>query len=89
LEQYPKPPLQALPVFWCGRPEVLSLDQHLAARRGLQADQMPQQGALAAAAATHDDEDIAAPDGEGEIALDHEVAVRHGQTPDLDVCRFR
>ncbi|MNE18005.1 hypothetical protein D3C80_1110070 [compost metagenome] len=56
-------------------PEILAVEQHTAGQRRLQADQVAQQGALAAAAAAHDDEHLAAADGEIEVVLDHLAAV--------------
>ncbi len=53
------------------RPEVLAVEQHPPGQRRLQADQVAQQGALAAAAAAHDDEHLAARDAEVQVALDH------------------
>ena len=38
-----------------------------------------QQGGFAAAAATHDDEDLTALDAEIEVTLDNEITVRHGE----------
>ena len=38
---------------------------------------MLEQSALAAAASAHDDENVFMSDGEGEIALDDETALRH------------
>jgi hypothetical protein len=61
--------------------------EHPAAGRRLEADQVAQQGAFAAAAATHDNEHIAAAYGEAEIALDDEITVGHGQVLHRDVCR--
>jgi hypothetical protein len=46
---------------------------------------MPQQGALAAATAAHDDEDVAAPHREGQVALDDKAAIGHGQVVHRDV----
>ena len=46
---------------------------------------MLQQRALAAAAAAHDDEDVAAADGEIEVALDDEIAIGHVQILDRDM----
>ena len=46
---------------------------------------MAQQRALAASAATHDDEDVAAPNNEVEIAHQNETAVRHRQVLHDDV----
>jgi len=46
---------------------------------------MVEQRALARAAAAHDDENVAAVDGEVQVALQHEIAVGHGQAVHLDV----
>jgi hypothetical protein len=56
--------------------------------RRLQADHVAQQGAFAAAAAAHDDEDVPPVDREREIPLDDKTAVRHGQVANDDVRRF-
>ena len=58
--------------------------EHIALRGLLKADQMPEQGAFAATAAAHDDENIPSADREIQIALDHGVAVCHGQVAHLD-----
>ena len=50
-----------------------------------QSQHVLEQGALAAAAAAHDDEYIAAVDIEVEVALDHEAAIGHGDIADLDM----
>ena len=56
-------------------------------RRLVEADQVSQQGALAAPAAAHDDEDIALVDGEGHVAHEHEAAVCHGEIAHGDAGR--
>jgi hypothetical protein len=40
---------------------------------------MPQQGAFATPAATHDDKNIAALHAKGEIVLNHQAPIGHGQ----------
>ncbi len=62
--------------------------QDPACGRFLQADQMTQQGALAATAAPHDDKDIAPSNGECQIPLDDGRAIGHGQAFHFDVGRY-
>ncbi len=49
---------------------------------------MPEQGAFAATAAAHDDEDVAMLDSEIQIPLNHEIAVSHGQIFYCDMRRI-
>ena len=58
-----------------GVPEAHAVVEHLAARRLLQADHLAHERALTATAAAHDDENIAAPDCEIQLADQHEAAV--------------
>src|SRR6185369_15282983 len=68
---------QSAPLLGRGAREVLLLVEDLALRRLEQPDQVAQQRALAAAAAAHDHEDLAARDREVEVVHDHARTVRH------------
>src|SRR5262249_51920817 len=76
---------QLVPLFFRSRGEVDVAVPDRSLRRLVQADQMTEERALPAPAASHDEEDIAAPDAEGEVAHDHEVAERHGEILDVDM----
>src|SRR6185369_10223214 len=80
-----EPAQQALPRLRIGAREADTVVQHLALQRLVQPDHVAEQRALAAAAAPHDDEDVAAPDGEVQVAHDDDVAVADGQVANLDV----
>ena len=53
--------------------------------RFLQTHEMPEEGALAAPAPPHDHEDIPPVYRKGEVVLQHEAAVRHGEVLDDDM----
>src|SRR4029077_15058868 len=88
LVQDSEPPQQTFALLGLGLREVDVSVCDLARRRFLEPDQMTQQRALAASAAAHDDEDVAALHHEIEIAHQHETAVGHRQVAHDDV-RFR
>jgi hypothetical protein len=79
LEKDAEAPLHRLATVLVGLPVGLAVVEDLSVRRALQPDHVPQERGLAAATASHDDEDLARRDGEVQILLDHEVAVRHGE----------
>src|SRR5262249_57590165 len=60
-------------------PEARPVEEDVALGGADQPDEVSEQRALPAAAASHDDEDLPARHVEGEVALDDEVAVGHGQ----------
>src|SRR5262249_7325329 len=59
-------------------PEARPVEEDVALGGADQPDEVSEQRALPAAAASHDDEDLPARHVEGEVALDDEVAVGHG-----------
>src|SRR4029077_1518443 len=59
--------------------------EHFPVRRLLEPDHVPQQRALAAATAAHDDEYFTALDLDADVAHDDERAVGHRQVADLDL----
>ncbi len=85
LVEHAEVPHHALPLFLLHFPEAGFAIEHPAAGGLFQPDEVPHQGALAAAASPHDDEHLATPDGEVEIAHDHKVAVCHGEIMDGNV----
>src|SRR6202043_1186594 len=85
LVQDSEPPQQTLPLLRRGPREVYVSVNDFSGGGILEADQMAQQRALAAAATAHDDEDVAAPNNEVEIAHQNETAVRHRQVSHDDV----
>ena len=64
-------------------PETGVAVQYLTFCRRFQAHQVAQQRAFTATAAPHDDENIFSGNIEGEIMLDNEITIRHGQVPDF------
>ena len=73
--------LQRFALVVVRRPEGLALVEDVAVSGALQADHVPHQRALPAAAVSHHHEDLSASDREGEVPLDHGIAVRHRQVP--------
>src|SRR5262249_59422442 len=60
-------------------PEARPVEEDVALGGADQPDEMAEQGALSAAAAPHDDEDLPARHIEAEVALHDEVAAGHSQ----------
>jgi hypothetical protein len=79
LVEHPDPPENGESFSRLGIPQAFGPVIDLPRRRRLQADQVAQQRALAAAAAAHDHEDVAAIDGKRQILLYDEGAVGHRQ----------
>ncbi len=87
LEQHAETPADLHAPLGSRGPEALAVVIDVAARRPFEPDHVLEQGALAAAAGAHHDEDAAAPHGEVDVALDdigveYHVEVLHG---DADV----
>ena len=85
LKEHAESPQLLQPRLLAGLPERRAIVKHIALRRLLQADHVPQQGALAAAAAAHDDEDLAALDLRVNVAHHYKGPVGHRQVANLDL----
>ena len=64
---------------------ILTADVHAAAQRPGKADDVPQQGGLAAAGSAQDDGDLAAGQGGVDVPQHHMLAVTGGQAAERDV----
>ena len=71
-----------------GSPEIDLSIQDLPLGRGFQADQNSHQGALAAAAAAHDDENVRPVDVKGQVPHNDKIAISHGEIAHRDVGFF-
>ena len=79
LKQHAELALDAPQLVLLGAADIVAVDQHAAAGRPLQADEVPQQRGLAASGAADDDEPFAAPHLEADVVENRPLLVARHQ----------